>query len=74
VEQSGEFHTDALMAVPMVTKDRVVGVLEVINKRDGTPFNVDDQNLLSAFATTRRFYRERAAVHADGSGFGRPCG
>ncbi len=63
VDKSGEFRTDALMAVPMVTKDRVVGVLEVINKRDGTPFNVDDQNLLSAFATNAAISIENARLY-----------
>jgi GAF domain-containing protein len=63
VDKSGEFQTDALMAVPMVTKDRVVGVLEVINKHDGTPFNVDDQNLLSAFATNAAISIENARLY-----------
>ena len=40
----------ALLAVPMQFKDRVLGVIEVINRRDGLPFVADDQNLLTAFA------------------------
>jgi signal transduction histidine kinase len=34
----------------MQIKDRVIGVIEVINRRDGLPFVEDDQNLLTAFA------------------------
>ena len=40
----------SLLAVPMQIKDRVLGVIEVINRRDGLPFVVDDQNILTAFA------------------------
>jgi signal transduction histidine kinase len=34
----------------MQIKDRVLGVIEVINRRDGLPFVIDDQNILTAFA------------------------
>ena len=34
----------------MQIKDRVLGVIEVINRKDGLPFVEDDQNLLTAFA------------------------
>ena len=40
----------SLLAVPMQIKDRVLGVIEVINRRDGLPFIADDQNILTAFA------------------------
>ncbi len=61
--RTGEFVTNALMAVPMITKDRVIGVLEVVNKRDGTPFDVGDQNLLSAFATNAAVSIENARAY-----------
>ncbi len=48
-KQTG-FVTRALMAMPLQAKDRVIGVVEVLNRRDGLPFVEDDQNLLSAFA------------------------
>jgi len=44
------FISRSLLAVPMQVKDRVLGVIEVINRRDGLPFVDDDQNLLTAFA------------------------
>lgn len=43
------FITRALMVVPMEVRDQVIGVIEVINKVDGSPFSPDDQRLLSAF-------------------------
>jgi len=44
------FITKALLAAPMLVKENVIGVIEVINKQDGLPFGSDDLNLLSAFA------------------------
>ncbi len=43
------FITHSILAVPMQVKESVIGVLEVINRKDGLPFGEDDQNLLSAF-------------------------
>lgn len=48
-KQTG-FITHAILAVPMEVKGVVIGVIEIINKKDGTLFSEDDQNLLSAFA------------------------
>ena len=48
-KQTG-FISRSLLAVPMQIKDRVLGVIEVINRKDGLPFVEDDQNLLTAFA------------------------
>lgn len=39
--------TRSLLGVPLITKDKVVGVLEAINKSQGD-FNEEDQNLLLA--------------------------
>jgi len=61
--KTGEFTTRSLMAVPMITKDRVIGVLEVINKQDGTGFDVSDQNLLSAFAANAAVSIENARLY-----------
>ncbi|HUI88551.1 MAG TPA: GAF domain-containing protein [Anaerolineales bacterium] len=48
-ERTG-FTTRALMAVPLQIRDNVMGVIEVINRRDGLPFVDEDQALLTAFA------------------------
>jgi signal transduction histidine kinase len=49
-DQKTGFQSRSLLAVPLQVKDRVIGVVEVINRRDGLPFGDDDQNLLTAFA------------------------
>ena len=46
----GSFRTNAILAVPLVTQNNVIGVLEVLNKKSGTSFNRDDVDLLTAFA------------------------
>ena len=38
VDQQTGFVSRSLMAVPLQVKDRVTGVVEVINRRDGLPF------------------------------------
>lgn len=41
-----QFQTESVLAVPIIAKDRVLGVIEVLNKHDGQPFNETDQTLL----------------------------
>jgi signal transduction histidine kinase/putative methionine-R-sulfoxide reductase with GAF domain len=62
-KQTG-FSSRSLLAVPMQIKDRVLGVIEVINRRDGLPFVKDDQNLLTAFAGQAAVAMENARLLA----------
>jgi signal transduction histidine kinase/putative methionine-R-sulfoxide reductase with GAF domain len=48
-DQATGFATRSILAIPLQVKENVIGVLEVINRKDGLPFVEDDQNLLSAF-------------------------
>ena len=61
-KQTG-FVTRSLLAVPMQVKDRVIGVIEVMNHRDGMPFVEDDQNLLLAFAGQAAVAIENARLY-----------
>ncbi len=45
VEQTTGFPTQSLLGVPLITKEKVVGVLEVLNKNSGK-FNDENENLL----------------------------
>ncbi|HZW04307.1 MAG TPA: GAF domain-containing protein, partial [Anaerolineaceae bacterium] len=47
--EAGFVLRDAL-AVPLVQLERSFGVIEAYNRKDRSPFNQDDENLLSAFA------------------------
>ncbi|MBZ0296367.1 MAG: GAF domain-containing protein, partial [Anaerolineae bacterium] len=48
--QNNGFQTHSILAVPLIANNQLMGVLEVINKRDGTNFVDDDTNLLLTFA------------------------
>ncbi len=50
VDKSTAFVTESLLAVPLIAHSRVIGVLEVINKKDGTGFRQEDSELLTTFA------------------------
>lgn len=61
-KQTG-YVTQTILAVPMEVKDRVIGVIEIINKKDGLPFIIEDQNLLSAFAGQAAVAIENARLY-----------
>ncbi len=50
VTEDMNFSTRSVLAVPLVAQDRVIGVLEVINKLDGSIYVDEDVELLTTFA------------------------
>jgi signal transduction histidine kinase len=48
--EDANFNTSNILAVPLTARGKVIGVLEVINKRDGTGFDDRNVNLLMTFA------------------------
>lgn len=61
-QQSG-FETQDILAVPMMFKDRVTGVIEVINRKDALPFTPDDQELLEAYTSQAAIAIENARLY-----------
>ncbi len=51
VDERFGFETRALVAVPLMARGRVLGVIEVVNKCTGADFTEDDAGLLSVLAT-----------------------
>ncbi|MBI9050058.1 MAG: GAF domain-containing sensor histidine kinase [Anaerolineaceae bacterium] len=47
VEKSINYHTQSMCVVPMIVKDKLIGVLEVLNKKSGQ-FSAVDQEILLA--------------------------
>jgi signal transduction histidine kinase len=47
VDEQSTFVTQSILAVPMVARGNVIGVLEAINKRDGAAFTDEDVELLA---------------------------
>lgn len=50
IDESLGYRTSSLIAVPMITKGQVIGVLEVLNKESGERFNESDRDILYALA------------------------
>lgn len=50
VAEKIDFFTRSIIAVPMITQDKLIGVLEVLNKFEGT-FDTQDQHYLSILAS-----------------------
>jgi len=63
-KQTG-FVTKDILVVPMQIKEKVRGVIEVINKRDGAPFTVNDQDLLSTLASQAAIAIENARLYTQ---------
>ncbi len=55
VDQSVGFHTQSLMAVPLIMEDRVLGVMEVVNALSEDHFNETDLALLLLVARLASF-------------------
>ncbi len=61
-DEATEFITKDLLCVPMITHNRVVGVIEVINKQDGSGFTVEESNLLMSFGAQAAIAIENAQI------------
>ncbi len=49
-DEQSDFVTRGLIAAPLIARDEVVGVVEVLNRRGGRPFETRDADLLQVFA------------------------
>ncbi|XP_055875017.1 dual 3',5'-cyclic-AMP and -GMP phosphodiesterase 11-like isoform X2 [Biomphalaria glabrata] len=51
VDKGTDFKTHAILCMPIKdVKRKVIGVIQLVNKQDGTAFNKNDENLIEAFA------------------------
>lgn len=62
IDQDTGFLTESILCVPLVTRDKIIGVLEVFNKRSG-PFTESDQMMLSSIANYAAIAIENARLH-----------
>ncbi len=49
-KQTG-FHTNSILCVPMIYHNRILGVLQALNRRDSESFSDDDTHLFTIFAS-----------------------
>ncbi len=61
-DQKSLFKTRSILAVPMKVKDKLIGVMEVINRADGTPFNRLNAQVLETFASQAAVAIENARL------------
>jgi len=47
IDQATHFTTNSILAAPITGNNKVMGVIEVVNKYDGKPFNETDEILLT---------------------------
>ncbi len=50
IDKQTGFKTNTILSVPLLSKGRILGIIEAINKKDKTPFNEEDLNLVSSYA------------------------
>ena len=61
VEQSIGYETKSLLGIPLITKNKVVGVLEVVNKKRGT-FTDPDESMLTVLGAQAAVAIENARL------------
>ena len=64
VDSDSGFRTDSILAVPLKVEQRVIGVIEAINKETGN-FNENDLRLLEAISAPLAVAIENARLHTD---------
>ncbi|NSW51556.1 MAG: GAF domain-containing protein [Anaerolineae bacterium] len=65
VDQSTGFSTQSMLAAPLITQGQAIGVIEMVNKRDGQPFNTTDQEILEALSAQAAIAIENARLYTQ---------
>jgi signal transduction histidine kinase len=61
-DENTGFHTRSLLTVPMKVKDRVIGVVEAVNRIGDTPFNEEDVEVLTILSAEAAIAIENARL------------
>ncbi len=61
-DKTTQFKTRAILAVPMRIREKMVGVMEAINRVDGAPFDSNDVRILESFAVQAAVAIENARL------------
>jgi len=65
IADSVDFSVTSILAVPLMARGKLVGVLEVLNKRSGGSFTSEDMDALSAFAAQAAIAIENVRLYSD---------
>jgi signal transduction histidine kinase len=64
-DQKTGYLSKSLLVIPLQVKENVIGALEVVNKKDGSPFKQEDQDLLMAFASQSAVVIENVRLYMN---------
>jgi HD-GYP domain-containing protein (c-di-GMP phosphodiesterase class II) len=64
-DQKTDFKTKSVLAVPLRTKNNLIGVVEVLNKKNNESFNSDDMLMLEALSNQAAIAIENARLYAN---------
>ena len=62
-DRETHFTTKSILCVPLLIHKKLIGVLEALNKIDGTPFNANDVKIFEAFASQVAVALENARLN-----------
>ncbi len=65
IDNATGFKTRSIIGVPIIINRKVVGVIEVLNKTDGSDFNQHDLNTMEGVATTAAVTIESTRMNVD---------
>ncbi len=65
VDDSSDFRTDNMITVPVKVKDKVIGVIQAINKLHGKKPNIEDVRLLENFSDQVAIALENARLYEE---------
>jgi len=65
VDQTLGFNTHSVLAVPLKIEDKLIGVAEVVNKKEGREFTFEDIELLQTLSTTGALAIQKARLYQD---------
>ncbi|MEJ2749384.1 MAG: GAF domain-containing protein [Anaerolineae bacterium] len=64
VDRRSGFHTESMICIPLQVEERVIGIVQAINKK-GSDFNENDLRLLQAISGPMAASLENARLHDD---------
>jgi signal transduction histidine kinase len=65
ISREAEFVTHSILCVPMRIKDRIIGVMQLLNKSTGQPFSDQDMQLLTTLAAQAAVAIENARLYQN---------
>lgn len=65
LDQETGFHTRSVLVAPLVAQEQALGAIEVLNKRDGSRFTEEDEQILLALASQAAVALQNARLYAQ---------